>query len=103
MSKNIDTSLNYRYDGTIKTVTIQEPVFIDSSGVSVKSVRTVIIKEETKSVDSTFVSSEKEKVENSVVSLSFDKNVKRTNYTGLVIFLVLLALVILYLRRLFKV
>jgi len=98
----LDKQIYYTYDGSIKTTTIKEPVFIDSAGTQVRAVKTIIFEERNETKDSLVNKTSTEASTINTRTVSVDKDIKRTNYTGLIIFIVLLTVLILYLRRLFR-
>jgi hypothetical protein len=102
IERTLNNSIVVNKEFNILTQTIEEPIFIDSVGVKVKAVR--VVKYESKKINVDSVANTKEKViDNSeIVTKDKNKKVKKQDYSGIIILIVLLTVAILFFRRFIK-
>jgi hypothetical protein len=99
IERTLDNSIVVNKEFNILTQTIEEPIFIDSAGVKVKAVR--VVKYESRKINVDSVANNNEKVidKSEVVIKDKNKKVKKQDYSGIIILIVLLTVAILFFKR----
>jgi Tfp pilus assembly protein PilX len=103
VERTLDNTIKMNKQFDILTRSIYEPIFIDSSGIKVKAFKITKYSSDKSRIDSVVVSNEKVKSNSKIVIKDNKKSVKKQDYSGLIILLVLLIVATLFFKRLFRI